>query len=235
MKAINKLAQILTLLFSVTALVLFFTDFATIVTGSGSVTLVGAQLAFGSKVDLAGTTYDMARSAKLLFCMLLTLFALVCAIVNFFAKGFASRYASPAFALVGGIFMLVVALRQPAFFVDTRPLPAVDFSALSYSFTVLLTSVALLLAAAAGIAHLLLADAIAVQASKGTKYTIPQRVVRFFRDYKSETKKIVWPSLRSVLKNTGIVLLMCVLIGAVIWLLDFGLGQLLDLLIPKAS
>ncbi len=228
MKLINKVCQILALLFGVGALVLFFTDYATITSNGQAITLVGSQLAFGSKITFAGATVDMAISADLLFCMILTILAVVCSIFTFFAKGFGSRYASPAFSIVAGIYMLVVALRSPWLYVDTRPLENV--TSVTYSIMVLLTSIALLLMAVAGVAHLLLADAIRVSESKG-RLSIPQKIVHFFRDYKSETKKIVWPNLKSVLKNTGIVLLMCLIVGGFIWLLDFGLGQLLSLLL----
>ncbi|MBQ7105929.1 MAG: preprotein translocase subunit SecE [Clostridia bacterium] len=58
-----------------------------------------------------------------------------------------------------------------------------------------------------------------------------KRVIRFLRDYKSEVKKIVWPSLKDVVKNTLIVLIICVIIGVFIWLADFGLAKLLDLIL----
>ena len=64
----------------------------------------------------------------------------------------------------------------------------------------------------------------------GKKPTILQRVVKFVRDYKSEAKKIVWPGFKDVLKNTVIVLIMCVVVGAFIWVLDFGLAKLLDII-----
>jgi preprotein translocase subunit SecE len=65
-------------------------------------------------------------------------------------------------------------------------------------------------------------------ASKGEKKTICQRIGLFFRDNKSEVKKIVWPSLRDVIKNTIIVLIMCLIVGALIWAVDFGLGRLIE-------
>ena len=64
----------------------------------------------------------------------------------------------------------------------------------------------------------------------GKKPTIMKRLIKFFRDYKSEVKKIVWPSFKDVVKNTVIVLIMCAVVGAFIWLLDFGLAKLLDVI-----
>ena len=43
----------------------------------------------------------------------------------------------------------------------------------------------------------------------------------WFREMKSELKKVVWPSKKTVLKNTGTVLLCSVVIGAFIWAFDF--------------
>lgn len=43
----------------------------------------------------------------------------------------------------------------------------------------------------------------------------------WFREMKSELKKVVWPNKQTVLKNTGTVLLCSVVIGACIWVFDF--------------
>lgn len=43
----------------------------------------------------------------------------------------------------------------------------------------------------------------------------------WFREMKSELKKVVWPSKQDVLKNTGTVLLCSALIGVFIWVFDF--------------
>ncbi len=43
----------------------------------------------------------------------------------------------------------------------------------------------------------------------------------WFREMKSELKKVVWPNKETVTKNTGTVLLCSLLIGACIWIFDF--------------
>ena len=43
----------------------------------------------------------------------------------------------------------------------------------------------------------------------------------WFREMKSELKKVVCPNKQTVLKNTGTVLLCSVVIGAFIWAFDF--------------
>ncbi|MBR5222811.1 MAG: preprotein translocase subunit SecE [Clostridia bacterium] len=72
-------------------------------------------------------------------------------------------------------------------------------------------------------------------ASNGTKKTILYRVIHFLRDYKSEIKKIVWPNYKEVIKNTGIVLIMCAVVGVLIWAVDFGLGKLIELILNSVK
>jgi preprotein translocase subunit SecE len=127
--------------------------------------------------------------------------------------------------------MLVILLSGPFKFVDVRPLAYADITSMTYTPFVLLAVIALALFTIAGVAYLLIDDYIEVLESKGAKLTIPKRVIRFLKDYKSEYKKIVWPGIKDVIKNTVIVLIMCLLIGALIWIVDFGLGQLLNLIL----
>ena len=44
---------------------------------------------------------------------------------------------------------------------------------------------------------------------------------RYFRELRSELKKVVWPTPKQVAKNTLIVVACVVVIGAFIWLFDF--------------
>ena len=43
---------------------------------------------------------------------------------------------------------------------------------------------------------------------------------RWFREMKSELKKVVWPSGKETAKNTGTVLLCSLIVGAFIWIFD---------------
>lgn len=227
MKIVNRICQILAIILSLGALVLFFTKFATITFSGGEASFVGAELGFGIKKTVGEASYDMARSADILFCFFLTAFGLIFSIFSFKSKGL--RYAVPAIGLIDGIYMLVIALRKPNLFVDTRPLP--DVTKITYGKGVLLAAIALLVFAVAAAAYLFIDDYIEVKASKGAKRTIFKRVIAFFKDYKSEVKKIVWPGIKDVAKNTLIVLIMCLIVGAFIWLLDFGLGKLLEVIL----
>lgn len=221
MKVVNKICQISAVVFALASLVLFFLDFANIVSAGKEVSLVGAQLAFG------GGELGMAKSADILFCFCLTAISLLLTAFSFKSKKL--RYAAPVVGLIAAIYMLVIALSNPTSFVDKRPLTEV--TSIKYTPFVLMIAIALFVFVAFAIAYLLIDDYLEVLASKGSKLTIPKRIVRAIRDYKSEAKKIVWPGYKDVIKNTGIVIIMCALIGAFIWLLDLGLGKLLELIL----
>ena len=61
------------------------------------------------------------------------------------------------------------------------------------------------------------------------------RITKYFRDTKSELKKVVWPSKQTVAKNTGTVLLCSLLIGACIWIFDYVAVSAVHLLIGLAG
>ena len=60
---------------------------------------------------------------------------------------------------------------------------------------------------------------------------IPVKVKKFFRDTRGEFKKIVWPGLPTVVRNTVATLIMCALVGAIIVVIDLGLSALINLLL----
>jgi preprotein translocase subunit SecE len=63
-----------------------------------------------------------------------------------------------------------------------------------------------------------MAEATAQKKKSGNK------IVRFFKELKSELKKVVWPSKSQVAKNTVIVIAAVIIIGIVIWVLDMAFG-----------
>ncbi len=58
-------------------------------------------------------------------------------------------------------------------------------------------------------------------------------VGKFIREYKSEIKKISWPSAKDTTKNAAITLAAIAVVGVFIWVLDFGLSQVRDLGLKK--
>ncbi len=229
MKVISKTCQVIALLGAVAALVLFFTDFADIVTNAGSTSLTGATMAFAGKNELASA--NMARSTDVFFCCILIFASVIFGGLGFKFKG--SRIAQLIFSAVPAVYMLVIACSAPSLFVDTRPLADITSVTYSESFvftTVLLVSIALFVCAIGIAANILLDDYIKVRESKGS-LTIFGKVKHFLLDYKSEVKKIVWLGYKAVIKNTIIVIIVCVLFGAFVWLLDLGLGSLMNLIL----
>lgn len=228
MKIVNRICQVFAIIFGLTALVSFFFQFATIVTDGQSANAVGTVLAFGGTLKVGGAEYDMARSADILICFLLTAIGFLLSVFSFKSKKL--RYAAPALGLIASIYMLVISLSSEMKFIDIRPLQNV--SEVTYAPMLLVCTIALFAFSAAAIAYLLIDDYIEVASSKGA-LTIPKRIAKFFRDYKSELKKITWPTIREIVKNTLIVLIICLIIGALIWIFDKGLGELIKLILIK--
>ena len=51
------------------------------------------------------------------------------------------------------------------------------------------------------------------------------RIKEAWRGFKSETKKIVWPTWKQVLKNTGVVLVIVVICAIMLFALDFAFSH----------
>ncbi len=75
--------------------------------------------------------------------------------------------------------------------------------------------------------------------SKTKKPSIFSRIKKFVKDYKSEFKKLVWPTPKQLLKNSAVVLVSVIVVGACLALVDFGLNRgifylkdLIDLIRP---
>ena len=50
------------------------------------------------------------------------------------------------------------------------------------------------------------------------------KVKKFFKDFRGEVKKIVWPDAKMVLKSTGVVLLVVAILSLIIYGIDQGLS-----------
>jgi preprotein translocase subunit SecE len=66
---------------------------------------------------------------------------------------------------------------------------------------------------------------------KASKKKQPNKVAKYFKDLKSEFKKVVWPSRSKVINNTSVVLGSIVLMGIFVGLLDTGLFKLFQLIL----
>ena len=69
----------------------------------------------------------------------------------------------------------------------------------------------------------------APKAKKGNIFVRMGKAIKsFIKDFRGETKKIVWPGAKEVIKSTGVVLLAVLVIGAGIWLVDWLLSLGVD-------
>ena len=64
-------------------------------------------------------------------------------------------------------------------------------------------------------------------ASKKNKVSFKEKLSKFFRDYKSEMKKITWYGLKPTINSTLLVLAAIVICSAFISLLDLGFSKAL--------
>ncbi len=56
---------------------------------------------------------------------------------------------------------------------------------------------------------------------------------KFFREYKSEIKKISWPTVKDTTRNAAITLAAIAVVGVFIWVLDFALSEVRDFGLKK--
>ncbi len=63
------------------------------------------------------------------------------------------------------------------------------------------------------------------ETTKTKKPSIFSRIKKFVKDYKSEFKKLVWPTPKQLLKNSAVVLVSVIVVGACLALVDFGLSR----------
>ncbi len=57
------------------------------------------------------------------------------------------------------------------------------------------------------------------------------RLVRFFKDMRSELKKVSWPSGKQTVNNTGIVIGVVLVAGAFVWIFDGIMGNVIGALL----
>ena len=68
------------------------------------------------------------------------------------------------------------------------------------------------------------------KSDKAKKPSFFSKVGRYFRDLKSEFKKIVWPSKKQIINNTVVVLICMAITGVAIWILDWAFINLFALI-----
>lgn len=67
-------------------------------------------------------------------------------------------------------------------------------------------------------------------APKKDKVKFTERIKKFFREYKSELKKIVWYSRKDTINSSILVIVCIVVVSAITGALDFGFSNIIRLL-----
>ena len=66
--------------------------------------------------------------------------------------------------------------------------------------------------------------------TKAAKKPFFSRLVKYFKDTKSELKKVTWPSKDQIIHNTGIILAFIAIVTIILSLLDVGFAKLFQTL-----
>lgn len=74
-----------------------------------------------------------------------------------------------------------------------------------------------------------------VQKKADKKPGLFARIARWFRELKSEAKKVVWPSGKQVVKNTVVVIVVAVVVCVLVTVLDVVFGSVRDLIARLVS
>lgn len=232
MKIINQICRILTAVLAVCATVLFFFPFLSVkLVGEKLVPVSGAEMAFGAKVT---DVLKLQVSSQITFIFVLCAFSALMAVLAIFSKkGNGTRIASFVASGIAGVYMLVVSLSKVQKYSDLRP--AVDkadglytslipaYESTAYESIVLIAAIVILATFVIGVIAWLVNDYVLVLASKGQRISIFGKVKAFIRENIAEIKRIVWPSPKAVVRNSIIVLIICAILGAFIWIVDYAL------------
>lgn len=56
---------------------------------------------------------------------------------------------------------------------------------------------------------------------------------KLVKEIRTELKKVIWPNRSQLINNTITVLLSCLVVGGIIWVFDFGLGKLSEVVFTR--
>ena len=79
------------------------------------------------------------------------------------------------------------------------------------------------------------AKAVTAVKKDDTKPGFFKRVAKWFREMRSELKKVVWPTRKQVVRNTIVVILVVLVIGVLIWIFDWIAAAVVKALVNLAQ
>lgn len=57
------------------------------------------------------------------------------------------------------------------------------------------------------------------------------KISTYFKGVKAEMRKVIWPTKKELANYTGVVILISVIVGLIVWALDLGVHRILSLII----
>ena len=67
--------------------------------------------------------------------------------------------------------------------------------------------------------------------SAAKKEGIIKRIGKFFREVRSEMRKVIWPSRKELVNYTGVVIVSVIVVSVIIWVLDTFFSGVIGLII----
>ncbi len=58
-----------------------------------------------------------------------------------------------------------------------------------------------------------------------------KRISRYFREVRSEMRKVIWPNRKELINYTGVVLVSAVIVSIIIWVLDTFFSGVIGMII----
>lgn len=58
-------------------------------------------------------------------------------------------------------------------------------------------------------------------------------IAKSFKETRAEIKKVTWPSRKDLFQHTEVVITSIILVGAVLWVIDFAFAKVLNLLLTR--
>lgn len=60
-----------------------------------------------------------------------------------------------------------------------------------------------------------------------------QGIAKLYNEIRIELKKVIWLNRTQLINNTATVLIFCLIVGGIIWIADFGFGEISKVVFTK--
>lgn len=69
--------------------------------------------------------------------------------------------------------------------------------------------------------------------AEANKKSFGKSISKFFREVKAEMKKVTWPSKKTLISYTSVVLVSCLIAAVLLGITDLGFSKIIDLLVSN--